>query len=275
MNELNKMERPEVRWLVDGLLLAEGTSMLAAKPKVGKSVLSRQLAVAVAQGKEFLGRTTTQGGVIYVGLEDNPQKSAEHFNRLGAADSDSVILFDSWQQTPVDTLRATLDARPDARLVIVDTLFRAFPVQSADDYMQVNRAMGFLSDLAKQYHVHILATHHLGKRVRDDSQDGILGSTALAGGVETVIMMHRQSTERSIETRQRYGNDVERTKLLFDAVIGSSTLAMPVVTNGIADPPVESPFERIRRAICEFLREYPGASREDVLRRQKRKTSRD
>lgn len=265
LDDFNSMEKPEVRWLVDDLLIAGGTSVLVAKPKVGKSVLARQLAVAVAQGKDFLGRKTMQGGVIYAGLEDNAQKSAEHFGKLGAINGDPIILFDLWQQTGADTLRATLEARPDTKLVIVDTLFRMFPVQSADDYMQTTRSLNGLLALSQQHHVHICALHHMGKKARDDAQDGVLGSTAIAGSVETILMMHRQGTERSIETRQRHGNDMEKTKLLFDAQIGSSTLALPIETNGVIGSPVESAFERIRRAICEFLRTYPGSTQAIVL----------
>jgi len=59
----------QIPWLVDGLLPAGGISALAARPKVGKSTLARELAVCVARGEPLLGRATTQGGVFILDLE--------------------------------------------------------------------------------------------------------------------------------------------------------------------------------------------------------------
>jgi hypothetical protein len=42
-------------FIVEGLLPSGGLSILAGKPKSGKSTLSRQLAVAVVQGLPFIG----------------------------------------------------------------------------------------------------------------------------------------------------------------------------------------------------------------------------
>jgi hypothetical protein len=248
---------------VDDLLVAGGTSILVAKAKTGKSVLSRQLAVAVAQGKDFLGRKTMRGGVVYAGLEDNAQKSAQHFDRLGVTDEDAITLFDMWQQATAATLRATLEAKPHTALVIVDTLFRMFPVQSADDYMQVTRTMDNLLALSKQYNVHICALHHLGKKERDDAQDGILGSTAIGGSVETIMIMPRRGEQRSFLTRQRYGDEMAETKLIYDKQIGRSSLAIPTETDGL--PETDTPYTRIRRAICSFLQTNPGATRSVVI----------
>ena len=265
LNDYLSVERPKVRWLVDDLMIAGGTSVLVAKAKTGKSVLVRQLAVAVAKGKDFLGRKTMQGGVIYAGLEDNAQKSADHFLKLGATKDDPIVLFDLWQQGMPEKLREALEAKPGTALAIVDTLFRMFPVQSADDYMQVNRSMNALIALSKQYKVHVCALHHMGKRERDDKQDTILGSTAIGGSVETIMMMHRQGKERFIETRQRYGPEMEETKLVFDEQVGSSTLALPIQTDCILESPLETPYYRIHRAICDFLLECPGATQAMVL----------
>ena len=57
LGELYAKPDPEVEWLVQGLLPADGLSLLVAPPKVGKSTLARCLAVAVADGRGWwLGR---------------------------------------------------------------------------------------------------------------------------------------------------------------------------------------------------------------------------
>ena len=68
--ELQKMTLPEPRWIVPGLI-SEGFTLLAGKPKVGKSWLALDLAIAVATCGEVLGIKCPQAPVVYAALEDN------------------------------------------------------------------------------------------------------------------------------------------------------------------------------------------------------------
>ena len=62
-------EFPPPRFLVDGLLTA-GLTVLAGKPKHGKSWLSLILGYGVATGEPIDGRAVHQGDVLYLALED-------------------------------------------------------------------------------------------------------------------------------------------------------------------------------------------------------------
>jgi hypothetical protein len=56
------------QWAVDNLLPAVGVSILAGRPKKGKSWMALQLSIAVANGTKALGRfMTRQGRVLYLG----------------------------------------------------------------------------------------------------------------------------------------------------------------------------------------------------------------
>jgi RecA-family ATPase len=69
---------------VDGLLPSGGFSLVAAKPKVGKSTFARCLGLSVACGEPFLGRRTQQGAVIYLALEEKRAEVRKHFQAMGA-----------------------------------------------------------------------------------------------------------------------------------------------------------------------------------------------
>jgi len=72
--ELVAEELQPVRWVVRGLL-PEGVTLLAGKPKLGKSWLALGLGVAVASGGVALGtKPVDRGDVLYLALEDNPQR---------------------------------------------------------------------------------------------------------------------------------------------------------------------------------------------------------
>src|SRR5207245_10565467 len=59
----------EVDWQVDGLLPTAGTSIIAAKPKAGKSTTARCAGVSVARGASFLSRSTKAAPVLYLAHE--------------------------------------------------------------------------------------------------------------------------------------------------------------------------------------------------------------
>lgn len=72
--ELMAEELPPVRWVVPGLL-PEGVTLLAGKPKLGKSWLALGLGMAVASGGVALGTKQVEcGDVLYLALEDNPRR---------------------------------------------------------------------------------------------------------------------------------------------------------------------------------------------------------
>ena len=76
-----ELDLPPLRMIVPDLL-PEGTTVLAAPPKVGKSCLVYQLAVEVAIGGDLFGRRCAPGSVLYLALEDGKRRGQD---RLRAA----------------------------------------------------------------------------------------------------------------------------------------------------------------------------------------------
>jgi hypothetical protein len=215
--------RPEQTWVWHGVLPCGGTSLMAAKPKVGKSTFSRALAVAVSRGDEFMGQPTTKGPVLYWALEGSEEEALEEFERLG---SDGGVWFFHGQAgpTPVkDLYEDVVELRPS--LVIVDTLQRFIQVKDLSDYASVTLALNPILELTRTFpDLHVLFLHHSPKGVPDDVADAALGSTALFGSVDTGIFMMRDVATgiRFYETRQRRhargGDDIGRTVIEMDPI---------------------------------------------------------
>ncbi|HEU4370948.1 MAG TPA: AAA family ATPase [Methylomirabilota bacterium] len=89
-----------IDWLVHGLLPLGTLALLAAYPKVGKSTLATQLAVAVVQGQPFLGRPTRQGGVLYVVAEERKDDVIRRLRDFGWTDADPIWL---WEEQVADS----------------------------------------------------------------------------------------------------------------------------------------------------------------------------
>lgn len=81
-NSLQSKEFPPLRYAVDGYL-AEGVTLLAGKPKIGKSWMALDFAMAVAIGSVALGRVRCrQGPVLYCALEDNHRRLQRRMSQL-------------------------------------------------------------------------------------------------------------------------------------------------------------------------------------------------
>jgi len=104
--------------------------------------------------------------------------------------------------------------------VIIDPLFRAVRVTDASDYAEITNALDPLLDVAHKTGAHIMALHHMVKGDSRSGTDGILGSTAITGAVDTVLAMDRKERSRSLRSIQRLGSDLEEVMLEFDPVTG-------------------------------------------------------
>ncbi len=202
-------EDAETSWTLEGILPAGGMSLLVAKPKVGKTTLAFNLAVAVAKGAEFLNHATMQGPVVYLALEE---KKGEIKKKLqGAGITDEPIRF-HFGSAPLNALKEVepLIVETKAKLLIIDVLQKFCRVRDLNDYAQVTNTLEPLMSAARKQGCHILLTHHAGKVDRADGDD-ILGSTGLLGGVDTSIQIKKREKRRTFFTIQRYGEDVPET----------------------------------------------------------------
>ena len=208
-----------MKWAWDKTLPSGGLSILAAKPKVGKSTLARNLALAVARGASFLGRDTAPGSVVLLALEEKRPEVAAHFARMGASDEPIHIHVGGAPEEALVALDAAI-VETGATLAIVDPLQRLVRLRDGNDYSQVSTALEPLLLLARRTGCHIMLVHHLGKGEREGG-DSILGSTALFGSVDSALIEKRRDEVRTLESIQRYGVDLPRTVLAVESVTGT------------------------------------------------------
>lgn len=210
------LEREEsTSWLVDDLLPSGGFSILVAKPKVGKSTLARTLMLCVSNGEDFLDRAVTQGAVIYLCLEEKRAEVKKHFLAMGASGNEEIYIYAG--SSPTDAIKQIQGAVEGLKpvLVVIDPLFRLAKVKDGNDYVQVTNALDPLLRLARDTGTHVLCVHHSPKGERG-VEDAVLGSQAIFGSVDTLLVMKRHEHYRTLQTRQRYGNDLEETTMNFN-----------------------------------------------------------
>jgi hypothetical protein len=201
--DLLKRILPEPRWAIPGLI-AEGLSVLAGRPKFGKSWVALQMALAVAYGGRALSQVQVeQGEVLYLALEDNERRLQARLRKL-VKDGPGPKLLDLQAVWPrlddggLEAIEAWLDEHPRARLVVLDTwtLIRPRPQKGVDPYFEDTNAARRLKALADSRHIAIIALHHtrkpfLGGAV-SDFLDEVLGSSGLTAAADSVLVLQRE-----------------------------------------------------------------------------------
>lgn len=210
----------KVNWLVDGLMIAGGTSILAGVPKSGKSTIARQLAVGIAKGQTFFDRPTKKGKVLYLAMEESAELIDEQFKRIGLNDSDDMLIHVGPIATGniLDNLKESI-VNYGATLLVVDTLLLLARFSNINDYKETYEKMQQFSNIARATGCHILFLHHQ-KKGEDRGQDSISGSSALQGSVDMFMVLNNvkgRDQYRKLTSWQRGGTRFVNTELKYQS----------------------------------------------------------
>ena len=203
---LDEVQEPTT-WLLEDYLPLGSLALLAGKPKEGKTTLVYELAVKVAQGLPFLGRTTQQGGVLILAVEEHRRDVKLRLQNLGAEGLDDLYVHVG-ALSPTPTLFAhfsTFIHDHNIRLVLVDTLAAFWHVQNENDASEMTKGVKPLLQLARESEACVFLVHH-ARKSEGSHGDEIRGSGALFGLVDVAIVMKRHSveTQRLLQAQSRY-----------------------------------------------------------------------
>ena len=130
VDEINQL--PDIEYLIDGLLPLDGYGMVYGRRGSGKTFEMLHLALSIATGRDYRGKTVKQSGVAYImseGAAGLRKRLAAWSKAHDDADlTDFYALLQSVQLNDPE-LRAHLDLAisripADVRLLIIDTLAR-------------------------------------------------------------------------------------------------------------------------------------------------------
>lgn len=199
-SDLDEMEFEPVKMVVPGLLPA-GLAILAGKPKSGKSLLTLQMGLAVAEGTLFLGEAMPQGDVLLFAMEDDLRRLKTRSLALTEGDPlpDRFRMFIPKSRDiklpDIEELIEEWAAQVDApSVVIIDTMVKVMPRKQAgqDDYSHNTQVLGRLQALALRLDIAVLIVHHESKRSDNvDEFDAMLGSTGINGTADTLMLLKR------------------------------------------------------------------------------------
>jgi hypothetical protein len=229
---------PGSDWVVEDLLQTQKRpSLFCGLAEVGKSTLAVQLAIAVAQGKPFLGRETQKSKVIIWKYESTAAENREDFLKAGMRPSDKlIVLVPAAGDDNLLQLEKALAEHPDTRLVIIETILDFLDIPDSNSTEAVKNAMRVFNDRITEKYPNcvFVLLHHFnkGELSRDSlSICKISGSHAFATTTATKVYINRVSDEdprRYVHATVRKGRELEPTYLKFDPATNTSTLDVTV-----------------------------------------------
>lgn len=181
-------------------LLAEGTCILSAKPKLGKSWLVLAMCLALSNGKDFLGYKTRKCSTLYLDLETNESLQKKRVIKALSGETVPKNFYidtetDAVDKGFVEQIENYMQQDPDIGLVVVDVfqIIRS-PAKGIKEteYEHAYRDITPLNELAQKYHIAIILVCHDRKAVdADDPFANILGSTGLQGAATQMMVMFK------------------------------------------------------------------------------------
>lgn len=195
---------PEQKWLVDGLVPLDGITCISGAPKVGKSILTLNLAVSLITGSKFLGQFETQkSSVLYIGKDEPQSLTHERFKKMLPTQpanlnfyftNESKILFD--KENPVDGVLSYCEDK-NIKVVIIDSLRRIFDGNENESAIinTVQQSFKRFVDVG----INVIFIHHHGKEGNFPKKgaERLRGSSDILAMVDSALMIDKVSDKRN------------------------------------------------------------------------------
>lgn len=192
--DLTEEERRPPEFIVDGMIPV-GLTFLSGAPKLRKSFMALQIAIAVATGSTFLGRNTRQCDVVYLDLEGSKSRISQRVQNMSVAMPRNVFVSNQIKErladSLVDKLRQLHREKLSIRLIIVDTYSRARGnvKSTANAYDSDVALLEPVQRMALEENLAILFIHHdkKGAGFMSDSFERLSGTMGISGSSDCVI----------------------------------------------------------------------------------------
>jgi hypothetical protein len=213
---LQQQQFPPMKHVIPGLL-TEGLTLLAGKPKKGKTWMALDIAISVASPRICLGDfVPVQGDTLYIALEDNSRRLQRRLKHILVHDDvawpERLTFAFTWRRLNeggLADLAEWLGEHSGARLIVIDTFAAVRAIAKDYGYNEDYSALAGLQRFAGERGIAVLVVHHLRKAGADDFGDEISGTLGLTAAVDGYLVLRGDGNSAELCLRSR---DIEEQK---------------------------------------------------------------
>jgi hypothetical protein len=268
----------ESRWLIDGLWGEEAVGIVGGEPKVCKSFLALDLAVAIASGRPCLRRfpVLRPGRVLLFAAEDALHIVRRRLDGICAAAGVTLQSLDL-QVITAASLRLDLDAdrerleqalaRLSPRLLVLDPFVRLHRSIDENASGEVAPLLAFLREMQRTHHVAVAVVHHAKKGAgAARAGQALRGSSEFHAWGDSNLYLRRINDVLALSIEHRAAPSQNGIPLCL--VERGAALALEVSTPPplTATPATTTPQERVTQALASAAAPISLASLRDTCR---------
>ena len=217
--ELDKMEIPPIKWLVDKILPV-GLSMISAPAKYFKSYMMLDLCIQICTGGRFLGFDCEKHGCLYVDLESTKRRPKARINQILGKNAEKpsnlyIITGDQNIGTLEDNflknIEHQLEKHPDIKFIVIDVyqLIKSPKSKgSKTSYEKDYEDLRPLKMFADKHDLGMKLVHHNTKMESKDEFNNISGSMGVLGSLDCAWVLSRESRQTNDGTLHITGRDL-------------------------------------------------------------------
>ncbi len=193
--DLSEAERKPPDFIIDGMIPV-GMTFLSGAPKIRKSFLALQIAIAAATGSKFFGHSTTKCDVVYLDLEGSKSRISARTQRMTTPIPTNVFVTNRIQERLSNGLTEKLQAlhrqKPEIRMIIIDTYSRARGSPKVFGQNAYDADVQFLEpiqQMALEENISVLFIHHdkKGAGFASDPFERLSGTMGISGSADAVL----------------------------------------------------------------------------------------
>lgn len=265
--DLQKSDFPPIQYLVEDIL-PEGTTLLSASPKMGKSWFVLDMGLKIASGEMFLNKETFKTGVLYLALEDSYQRLKNRMNKILQNKTAPEFFYfsnevPSLDKQLIEVLEEHIKQHPEIKLIIIDTLqkVRSKTPARGNIYQQDYSEVGALKTFIDKNRLSLVIVHH-NRKMKDPENNFnmISGTNGIMGAADTIFMIDKKSREDRNATLHITGRDVQEDNTII--YFNNYTFRWEVVGNAsiIAEEDKKRDYENnpIVKTIKSLISESPN-----------------
>jgi len=189
-DEIDEWSDPE--WLIDRFIPSGAFALLHGDRGTGKSFVALDLALAIATGQAWQGRSVRSGSIVYVYAEGQGalkvrKRAWKAYRKIARVESARFVTLPVQLHRDGD-IRAFVDAvmraLPDGpiRLIVIDTLARSFVGGDENSQKEMGLFVAGVDAIRRRTRAAVLVIHHDS---RDSGRER--GSSVLPAAADTII----------------------------------------------------------------------------------------